>query len=54
MPARELFSSTDGQNVFACGVNGEDSENFDSTLDIIKCPTYPFKVEVKFLWHRFR
>lgn len=38
MPARELFSSTDGHNLFACGINEEDSEHFDSTSDKIKCP----------------
>lgn len=54
----------DGPNLFAWGwgagggggggeVNGEDSENFDLALDKIKLSIYPFKEEVKFLWHRF-
>lgn len=48
MPARELFSSTDGQNLFVCGVSGDNSENFDSTSDKIKYLIYPLKEEVKF------
>jgi len=53
MPARELFSSTDGQNLLAWGINGDDSENSDSALDKTKFSIYPFKEEVKFSWHRF-
>lgn len=60
MPARELFSGTDGQNLFTCGVNGDDSEKYDTTLDKRIDPIGPLKEEVKFCgtgsgaspWHR--
>ena len=38
MPARELFPSTDGHNLFASGVNEEESEHFDPTSDKTKYP----------------